>query len=362
MRGERGIEYEDVYYHVAFLPRCSDKGTADSAKADGSRNSGQVSVTVTPDLKPASLAPELECIDYFPGFMPINWIYVFFKRKICKLDNEKTGVAQRNFWGKKVQRPVGDFDVPLEIMYVPLCRCMIFLIKFRLRLHLSAYYNFLLTAGLLKPAAASLYNCDLRSLQDASAQLRRIASTPSQSIVKHTSSLTYLMTSLVPFAYQAHLHMAVWLYLIFLPVRRTRAPIQQDTALPASSSKFTTSYNGLLFLPQRSHPSCTLGSLQSALRCKQLLSSVPINYNSLTSIRSLKPTVKTLVRTPIPDHTKFELMIFSLVMYDENDLDLDLYCTTIAHEIKKIVEREPGMPSGYNFSNPNQQFGPSEKH
>lgn len=49
------------------------------------------------------------------------------------------------------------------------------------RLHLSSYYAFLLANGLLTPAIATAFNNNLHSLQDASVQLRRIATTPSMS-------------------------------------------------------------------------------------------------------------------------------------------------------------------------------------
>lgn len=56
-------------------------------------------------------------------------------------------------------------------------------------------------SGLVQPAVATgIYN-NLTLLQDTLSNLERIRNTP------------------LPFAYQVHLRMSVWLYLCFLPVR-----------------------------------------------------------------------------------------------------------------------------------------------
>lgn len=54
--------------------------------------------------------------------------------------------------------------------------------------------------GLLMPAIATATTNNLQILQDTMSQLERIGNTP------------------LPFAYQAHLRLSLWLYLFFLPV------------------------------------------------------------------------------------------------------------------------------------------------
>jgi len=56
-------------------------------------------------------------------------------------------------------------------------------------------------SGLLQPAIATAVTTNLTMLQDTVSNLERICNTP------------------LPFAYQAHLRMSLWLYLFFLPVR-----------------------------------------------------------------------------------------------------------------------------------------------
>ena len=54
-------------------------------------------------------------------------------------------------------------------------------------------------SGLVQPAIATALQGNLGTLQDTLSNLERICNTP------------------LPFAYQAHLRMSVWLYLLFLP-------------------------------------------------------------------------------------------------------------------------------------------------
>ncbi|KAG8679008.1 hypothetical protein FRC09_019334, partial [Ceratobasidium sp. 395] len=218
LRGESGVYYQDVYPLIAFLPQYANQSgqkdpdarlplwsdVTNSAGYHVPREEGQNGDTVPdglfgrkkkrdfdpekvlPDvapnhvyLAPARLPPKLGFFDYFPIFMPLKAMYKLVKRAAKKLDDDNEG---RSWTGKKLQRPVVESVVPLE-----------------LALYLSSYFNFLLTEGLLQSAAATSFNNNLTSLQDAAVQLRRVATTP------------------IPFAYQAHLRMAVWLYLLFLP-------------------------------------------------------------------------------------------------------------------------------------------------
>ncbi len=56
--------------------------------------------------------------------------------------------------------------------------------------------------GLIQPAIAASITANIGMLQDTMTNLGRIATTP------------------LPFAYQAHLRMSLWIYLFLLPVRQ----------------------------------------------------------------------------------------------------------------------------------------------
>lgn len=48
-------------------------------------------------------------------------------------------------------------------------------------------------------------------------------------------------------------------------------------------------------------------------------------------------------------------------MYDENDLDIDSYCLSIARELAEITAHNPAPPSEYVFSPLNQPFAPADR-
>ncbi|KAG8744420.1 hypothetical protein FRC10_010198 [Ceratobasidium sp. 414] len=299
LRGEPGIYYQDLYPLIAFLPQYAIKDApmdsqeklplwADDSNAGGhhiprnpasddggfKRKKGktfdpeQALPDVTPDhvhLAPARNPPTSGFFDYFPIFMPFKAIYKLVKRMFQK--DEEEDDAERSAWtGKKVHRPLVESIVPLEIA-----------------LHLSSYYNFLLTSGLLQAAAATAFNNNLHSLQDASVQLRRIATTP------------------IPFAYQAHLRMAIWLYLFFLPFQIYTA--LRWVTIPA------TLFAAFLFL----------GFLEIGAEIEN-----PFNY-------------------------------------DDNDLDIDGYCLSIGRELAEIMAHDASPPSTYIFSEFNQPFAPADR-
>jgi len=299
LRGEPGIYYQDLYPLIAFLPQYAVKDApmesteklplwADDSNAGGhhvprnpdsedggfKRKKGKTFdpekalPDVTPDhvhLAPARNPPTTGFFDYFPILMPIKTLYKIAKRIVRRPEVEEDN--ERSAWtGKKVHRPVVESIVPLEIA-----------------LHLSSYYNFLLTGGLLQAAAATSFNNNLHSLQDATVQLRRIATTP------------------IPFAYQAHLRMAIWLYLFFLPFQ-----IYQKLkwiTIPA------TLFAAFLFL----------GFLEIGAEIEN-----PFNY-------------------------------------DENDLDIDGYCLSIARELAEIMAHDSSPPLSYIFSDFNQPFAPADR-
>ncbi|KAG8746201.1 hypothetical protein FRC10_005717 [Ceratobasidium sp. 414] len=318
LRGESGVYYRDVYPLIAFLPQYATESSqndpdtrlplwsdvTNSAGYHVPRNDGQDGDTtphglfgrkkkdfdpekalpsVTPDhinLAPARLPPQTGFFDYFPILMPIKALYELVKRAAKKLDNDEEQDVQRSSWtGKKLQRPLVESVVPLE-----------------LALRLSSYFNFLLTEGLLQPAVATSFNNNLHALQDAAVQLRRVATTP------------------IPFAYQAHLRMAVWLYLLFLPFQIYDS--LEWVTIPA------TLFAAFLYL----------GFLE---------------------IGAEIPSAQTHISTPDT--------VICTVMYDENDLDIDSYCLSIARELAEITAHNPVPPSEYIFSALNQPFAPADR-
>ncbi|CCO29099.1 UPF0187 protein [Rhizoctonia solani AG-1 IB] len=304
LRGESGVYYEDVYPLIAFLPQYANNehlplwsddtnnhghhvplktegdleaGTAVAAngrklykkkkRTDGFDPEGALP-SISPDhvqLAPARLAPKIGFFDYVPVLLPLKALYKLFKRVASRFDDEED-VSRSSWTGRKTGRPVVESVVPLEIV-----------------LHLSSYFNFLLTEGLLQSAAATSFNNNLHFLQDASVQLRRVATTP------------------IPFAYQAHLRMAIWLYLFFLP-------FQVYTQL------------GWIVIPATTFAAFLyLGFLE----------------------------IGAEIENPF--------------MYDENDLDIDSYCLSIAREIAEITAHDPVPPSAYIFSPANQPFAPADR-
>ncbi|KAG8700930.1 hypothetical protein FRC08_004373 [Ceratobasidium sp. 394] len=304
LRGEPGVYYQDVYPLIAFLPQYAtassqnDPDTRLPLWSDVTNNAGyhvprddgqdggaapqgpfsrkkkdfdpeKALPNVTPDhvhLAPARLPPNVGFFDYFPIFMPLNALYKLVKRTAKKLDDDGEDTQRSSWTGKKLQRPLVESVVPLE-----------------LALHLSSYFNFLLTEGLLQSAAATSFNNNLHALQDAAVQLRRVATTP------------------IPFAYQAHLRMAVWLYLLFLPFQIYDS--LKWVTIPA------TLFAAFLYL----------GFLE----------------------------IGAEIENPF--------------MYDENDLDIDSYCLSIARELAEITAHNPAPPSEYIFSALNQPFAPSDR-
>lgn len=301
LRGEPGVYYQDLYPLIAFLPQYTIQNApmdsneklplwADDSNAGGhhlprdpssedggfKRKKGKTFdpekalPDVSPDdvhLAPARNPPRTSFFDYFPILMPIKTVYKLTKRIFVARREDEVEDTERSAWtGKKVHRPVVESIVPLEIA-----------------LHLSSYFNFLLTSGLLQPASATAFNNNIHSLQDASVQLRRIATTP------------------IPFAYQAHLRMAIWLYLFFLPFQIYAA--MKWLTIPA------TLFAAFLFL----------GFLEIGAEIEN-----PFNY-------------------------------------DDNDLDIDGYCLSIARELAEVIAHDPSPPSSYIFSDFNQPFAPEDR-
>lgn len=52
---------------------------------------------------------------------------------------------------------------------------------------------------------------------------------------------------------------------------------------------------------------------------------------------------------------------FLTVNYDENDLDIDGYCLSIARELAEIMAHDPAPPTTYIFNDYNQPFAPADR-
>ncbi|KAH7339381.1 Bestrophin, RFP-TM, chloride channel-domain-containing protein [Rhizoctonia solani] len=302
LRGESGIYYRDLYPLIAFLPQYAVENTpmesddklplwCEDANAGGYHLPRDPNSTedgfkhkknktfdpekalpdVCPDhihLAPARNPPPTTFFDYVPFLIPFRTVYKLVKRVFIRQGSKQSlQSGKRSAWtGKKMYRPVVESIVPLEIA-----------------LHLNSYFSFLLQSGLLQSSAASSFGSNLNSLQDASVQLRRIATTP------------------IPFAYQAHLRMAIWFYLFCLPFQIYNA--LQWITIPATA--FTT----LMFL----------GFLEIGSEIEN-----PFNY-------------------------------------DENDLDIDGYCLAIGRELAEVMAHEPKAPASFVFNELNQPFAPADR-
>jgi len=147
--------------------------------------------------------------------------------------------------------------------------------------------------GLLQPAIATAVTANLTSLQDTLSNLERICNTP------------------LPFAYQAHLRLSLWLYLFFLPVCGTFSFKGLQSHARMVSSKFTLNSSGSLSPELRSLPSCSSDSLKSVKKCKCLHI---FGGPTLTTVNSENP-----------------------FNYDLNDLDLDYFCQVVQRELHLIT-------------------------
>jgi len=187
-------------------------------------------------------------------------------RKIMGKAKRADDVGTRNYLGRKKELPPIESNVPLEIS-----------------LFLSSYFQMLLAQGLLQPAMATGFNNAMVTMQDALTNLERIRTTP------------------IPFAYQTHLRMSVWLYLLFLPFEIY--PSFTWLTIPC------TTFAAFLYL----------GFLEIGKEIEN-----PFNY-------------------------------------DENDLDLDHFCLQIQRELAEITAHPAPNPWSYIFSEWNQPFAPADR-
>jgi putative membrane protein len=322
LRGEPGVYYEDLYPLVCFLPRyAAPVGTAvnqgdlmpmwraselTAEPADGklpplSRDPSSASIpqlrsgspasqggqtekgtlfgtirkptkTFDPEavlpviesdrpLRPAQNPPKTHLYD----FIPFLRLFSVIRRMFKKTASKEYATRKRSLLGHKKYVQHVESNVPLEI-------CMF----------LSSYQAWLLSRGFLMPAVASGIATSINNLQDCAVNLQRIRNTP------------------LPFAYQAHLRMSLYLYLIYFPFANLA---MKWTVIPA------TAFTAFLFI----------GFLE----------------------------IGQEIENP------FE--------YDENDLDLDGFCLSIQRELAEITAHNTPMPEEYLFTRWNQPFAPADR-
>jgi predicted membrane chloride channel (bestrophin family) len=208
-------------------------------------------------LQPSRNPPVEGFLDYFPLFRPFRFIARAF------VFRSKT---ERELHARKRKSTPTDSNVPLEIC-----------------LYLSSYLANMLQGGLLQPAIATGLIGNLTSLQDSAGNLDRIRSTP------------------LPFAYQAHLRMSLWLYLALLPFQIY--PTLKWLTIPG------TAFAAFLLC----------GFLEIGQEIEN-----PFNY-------------------------------------DLNDLDLDSFCTSMQRELAQITAHTMPPLSSYVFSEYNQPFAPCDR-
>ncbi|KAF9652700.1 UPF0187-domain-containing protein [Thelephora ganbajun] len=301
LREEPGVYYEDLYPLVCVLPRYayltdgsrpSDLLPMWQASLAGQRSDWKPpalkkSATTLPStsrfkvgfdpekvlptvfsdipLRPARNPPPGSFFDYFPVLRPLKRIRRLFSRR--HETHEEDGVYESDAAERKRMKELPVSNVPLEIIT-----------------YLNGYNAFLLkNAFLLPPAATSLTNT-LASLHDAVSTLDRIRTTP------------------LPFAYQAHLKMSLWLYLFFLPFQIFRA--MEWLTIPA------TTFTSFMLL----------GFLEIGQEIEN-----PFNY-------------------------------------ELNDLDLDGFCLALQRDLHEITAHPaPLVPDDYIFTTWNQPFAPADR-
>ncbi|KAJ8519419.1 hypothetical protein ONZ45_g3612 [Pleurotus djamor] len=220
-------------------------------------------------LKPARNPPNTTLYDYIPLFRFFKWlVLIIFRRtaSLARMAQERNKKGARDAFGRKRKVPEIESNVPLEIC-----------------LYLSSYTAFIMKQNLVTPAIATALTNNLSMLQDTMSNLDRIRSTP------------------LPFAYQAHLRMSLWLYLFFLPFQILGA--FSHLVIPA------TAFASFLLL----------GFLEIGQEIED-----PFGY-------------------------------------DANDLDVDSFCLTIERELHEITTHLCPEPDIFVFSPWNQPFAPSDR-
>ncbi|KAF7291163.1 hypothetical protein MIND_01259500 [Mycena indigotica] len=288
LRQEPGVYYDDLYPLISFLPRfasqqsghlskellplweaCEDpqypwvESWGDRASSSEKENSEHGTQTHHP-RRTKTFDPEAALADVDvhrplgPARNPPK--IGFFDCFSCNLCGKRPKSKLKGI------RPLTDSNVPFEIT-----------------IYLSSYISYLLGNAWILPAPASAYVTNLGLLQDALANLDRIASTP------------------LPFAYQVHLRVSLWLYLLFLPF--------QVVGLLGWVTIPGTAFAAFLFL----------GFLEIGQEIEN-----PFNY-------------------------------------DLNDLNLDGFCLAIQRDLHEIAAHTNPNPAEFVFSAWNQPFAPTDR-
>ncbi|EKM56905.1 uncharacterized protein PHACADRAFT_254282 [Phanerochaete carnosa HHB-10118-sp] len=330
LRGEGGVYYADLYPLISFLPRFStnieraseedmlplwkasdmDHATHRSIHSEtlsgshmmrsnssplpqssedgeqtekGSRFSSkrmkraktfdpEMALPVLPSerpLLPARNPPHSTVYDYFNFLRIFKPVIKPFSRRLSQIHMQApspTSGRGRTFTGKKIKPELADSNVPVEIA-----------------LFLTTYFASLMKQGLLTPASATAMNNAITTLQDTVVNLERIKNTP------------------LPFAYQAHLRISLWLYLFFLPFQIY------------SAFKWVT-------IPATAFASFLLcGFLEIGQEIEN-----PFNY-------------------------------------DLNDLDLDQFCLAVQRELHEVTAHTTPDPESFIFTEWNQPFAPADR-
>ncbi|KAF9041401.1 Bestrophin, RFP-TM, chloride channel-domain-containing protein [Panaeolus papilionaceus] len=209
-------------------------------------------------LKPARSPPEWTIFDYFPILRLFRWLYrVAFDRQKLKENRRRK---------RKAYDHIVESHVPLEISLV-----------------LSNYSAFLMKNGFVQAPIATAITNSLILLQDTVCNLERICNTP------------------LPFAYQAHLRMSLWLYLLLLPFQ-------------------IYTFFGYITIPGTAFASfLLLGFLEIGQEIEN-----PFNY-------------------------------------DYNDLDLDGFCLSLQRDLQEITTFTSPLPRKFLYSKYNQPFAPADR-
>jgi len=300
LRDEKGPYYADLYPLIHFLPRFANGHPIESDKLplwhDDDDDDGQPVNTPatnlgrdqTPDstekfspmksrnnsYDPEMALPQVECERLLkparnPPISSILDLIPFLR--FCKYVAHKLFRTGQSSKYKKKSRPYIEYvesNIPLEIILV-----------------LSNYTAWCLNidSELLSSPIASGVTANLGSLQDSLSNLERVLNTP------------------LPFAYQVHLRMSVWLYLFFLPFQISEA--FGYVTIPA------TAFTAFLLL----------GFLEIGQEIEN-----PFNY-------------------------------------DLNDLDLDRFCHAIQRDLHLITTHTNPNPSDFIFTSLNQPFAPADR-
>ena len=154
------------------------------------------------------------------------------------------------------------------------------------------------------PAIATGMTNNLTTLHDTVSNLERICNTP------------------LPFAYQVHLRMSLWLYLLFLPV-----------GFHTSILRFS--------------------KLIMTLLCFQLQIYSQFGWITIPGTAFAAFLLLGFLEIGQEIENPFN--------YDLNDLDLDYFCFTIQRELHLITAHTAHAPSTYIFSTLNQPFAPADR-